>query len=53
MVQISSKVVPDELKSFSKNEVQFFLDKIPSVLKEDTADFFKLFELFLDGVIGA
>ena len=45
------RVVPEELKPFSKNEVQFFIEKSPNLLKEDTGDFFKILELYLEGVL--
>jgi histone deacetylase complex regulatory component SIN3 len=46
-----ARPIPEELRSFSKNETNFFWEKIPSVLKEDADDFFKLFSLYLEGVI--
>lgn len=49
------KTVPDELKSFAKAEVSFFLEKIPGVLKQGSSQhsftqFIKLFSLYTDGV---
>lgn len=43
--------VPEELKGFNKTEVSLFIDKIPNILKEDTNEFLKCFELFLEGVV--
>ena len=44
--------IPDELKSLQKSEVNFFLDRIPSLMKNgDATEFYKLLELYLEGVI--
>jgi hypothetical protein len=45
-------VIPDELKSLQKSEVNFFLERIPSLMKNgDATEFYKLLELYLEGVI--
>lgn len=46
-----AKPVPEELKSFTKTEVSFFLDRLPAVLKVSTEEFFKTFGLYVDGVL--
>jgi hypothetical protein len=44
--------IPDELKSLQKSEVNFFLERIPSLMKNgDATEFYKLLELYLEGVI--
>jgi len=44
--------IPDELKSLQKSEVNFFLERIPSLMKNgDVTEFYKLLELYLEGVI--
>ena len=50
---IPSRPIPEELKACSKNDVLFFLDKIPNILKPkvDIANFFNLFFLYVDGVM--
>lgn len=45
-------IIPDELKTLQKNEVYFFLEKVPSWLKNgDATEFFKLLDLYLEGII--
>jgi len=51
IINVAPRPIPEELRTFSKNETNFFWEKIPAVLKEDTDDFFKLFSLYLEGVI--
>ena len=48
---MAARPMPEELRGFSKNEQNFFWEKIPSVLKEDLDQFVKLFSLYLEGVI--
>lgn len=44
--------IPDELKTLQKSEVNFFLERIPSMMKNgDATEFYKLLELYLEGVI--
>lgn len=44
--------IPDELKTLQKNEVHFFLEKVPSWMKNgDATEFYKLLDLYLEGVI--
>lgn len=44
--------IPDELKSLQKSEVNLFLERIPSLMKNgDATEFYKLLELYLEGVI--
>ena len=48
--------MPDELRSFAKAEVQFFLDKIPGALRQSGSSnslvqFSKLFGLYTDGIL--
>ena len=46
------QVIPDELKTLQKSEVNFFLEKIPNLMKNgDASEFFKLLELYLEGII--
>jgi len=35
--------MPDELKSFPKTETNFFLEKLPNILKESFDEFMKVF----------
>lgn len=45
-------VIPNELKSLSKSDVTFFLEKVPSLMQNgDATEFYKLFELYLDGIL--
>jgi len=44
--------IPEDLKSLQKSEVNFFLEKIPSLMRNgDASEFFKLFDLYLEGII--
>ena len=48
-----STPIPATLQKFPKVDVNFFLDKVPEMLKDrsQTKDFTNLFALYLDGVL--
>jgi hypothetical protein len=50
---VSTRPIPEELKNFAKNDVLFFLEKIPNCLKPkiERKDFFGVFFLYVDGVL--
>jgi histone deacetylase complex regulatory component SIN3 len=50
------RTTPEELRPFAKAEVSFFLEKIPSVLRQNGGQssfvqFIKLFSLYNDGIL--
>jgi hypothetical protein len=47
-----SKTIPEELKLYAKADVNFFLEKIPTILKPGSqSSFLKLFSLYSDGIL--
>lgn len=48
-----SKMIPEELRNFTKSDVTFFLEKIPLALKNELCyrNFLKLLNLYVEGVI--
>lgn len=52
--QVPKRVItiPDELKTLQKSEVNFMLEKVPSIMKNgDATEFYKLLDLYLEGII--
>lgn len=52
--QVPKRVItiPDELKTLQKSEVNFMLEKVPSLMKNgDATEFYKLLDLYLEGII--
>jgi histone deacetylase complex regulatory component SIN3 len=48
-----AKIIPEELRNFTKSDVTFFLEKMPLALKSESCynDFLKLLNLYVEGVI--